>query len=264
MVLLLEGNANVRNAPLFLYSLGLDAYISVALLNTFKRNNITKGSAFNPTSKSTHESRRNQFTASLGILSLYRFQYRVYQDGIYERMEPAHCSTRECITKHESGETAAECVKLSLPWVYAMTLAAASSMLQWLISQPPFVTWTEIFNVNSELEQSSYVKVPYSPLVIFIALLVGIGMVLAKILNGFWKLKLCVLMRVIAMRLHAVIHEASLIPRISRRYRTPGNPLQISKVSSRLCLTYVLEARYQEVYFTRAKSLSFRHNAHER
>lgn len=77
---------------------------------------------------------------------------------------------------------------LSLPWTYALPLAVASSVLHWLISQSLFVSRTEILNTRGEPEPISYMNVGYNPLAILIALLFGVSMVLAMILNGFRKL----------------------------------------------------------------------------
>jgi hypothetical protein len=45
------------------------------------------------------------------------------------------------------------------------------------------------------MELISYMEVGYSPLAFLLALLFGMGMVLSLILNGFRKLKPCVLVR---------------------------------------------------------------------
>ncbi|KAL2064650.1 hypothetical protein VTL71DRAFT_3788 [Oculimacula yallundae] len=77
---------------------------------------------------------------------------------------------------------------LSLPWTYALPLAVASSVLHWLISQSLFVSRTEVLDARGEPEPLSYMNVGYNPLAILLALLFGVSMVLAMILNGFKKL----------------------------------------------------------------------------
>lgn len=78
---------------------------------------------------------------------------------------------------------------LSLPWTYGLPLAAASSLLHWLISQSLFIARTEVLNTEGEPESISYMEVGYSPLAILFALLFGTGMVLIMVANGARKLK---------------------------------------------------------------------------
>lgn len=78
---------------------------------------------------------------------------------------------------------------LSLPWTYALPLAAASSMLHWLISQALFIARTEILNTAGDPEPISYMEVGYSPLAILFALLFGSSMVIGMVINGARKLK---------------------------------------------------------------------------
>jgi len=78
---------------------------------------------------------------------------------------------------------------LSLPWTYALPLAAASSVLHWLISQSLFVARTEVLSTEGEPEPVSYMAVGYSPLAILFSLLFGSAMVLGMIVNGARKLK---------------------------------------------------------------------------
>jgi hypothetical protein len=78
---------------------------------------------------------------------------------------------------------------LSLPWTYALPLAAASSMLHWLISQALFVARTEILSTEGVAEPVSYMEVGFSPLAILVALLFGSFMVIGMVINGARKLK---------------------------------------------------------------------------
>ena len=78
---------------------------------------------------------------------------------------------------------------LSLPWTYALPLAAASSMLHWLISQALFVTRTEILSTDGVVEPVSYMVIGFSPLAILLALLFGGCMVIGMVINGGRKVE---------------------------------------------------------------------------
>ncbi|KAH8591808.1 hypothetical protein B0O99DRAFT_631704 [Bisporella sp. PMI_857] len=78
---------------------------------------------------------------------------------------------------------------LSLPWTYGLPLAAASSVLHWLISQSLFVARTAVLTTSGEVEPLSYMSIGYSPLAILISLLFGLMMVITMVVNGSRKLK---------------------------------------------------------------------------
>ena len=82
---------------------------------------------------------------------------------------------------------------LSLPWTYSLPLALSSMAIHYLISQSLFIARTEVLSPLGKVEEVSYMEVGYSPLAILLALLFGSGMVTAMILNGFRKLKPCIL-----------------------------------------------------------------------
>jgi len=77
---------------------------------------------------------------------------------------------------------------LSLPWTYGLPLAAASSILHWLISQSLFVARTAVLDSYGRTELPSYMAIGYSPLAILLSVLFGSSMVLAMIINGSRKL----------------------------------------------------------------------------
>jgi len=82
---------------------------------------------------------------------------------------------------------------LSLPWIYALPLAIASSFLHWLISQSLFIARTKVIDSTGAVEPVAYMDVGYSPLAILIALLFGCSMVVVIVANGCRKLRPCVL-----------------------------------------------------------------------
>ena len=77
---------------------------------------------------------------------------------------------------------------LSLPWTYGFPLAAASSLLHWLISQSLFVARTAILDTHGNTEPISYMAIGYSPLAILVSIAFGSAMVITMIINGARKL----------------------------------------------------------------------------
>ena len=77
---------------------------------------------------------------------------------------------------------------LSLPWTYGLPLAAASSILHWLISQSLFVARTAVLDTYGATEPLSYMVIGYSPLAILLSVTFGSVMVLTMMINGARKL----------------------------------------------------------------------------
>lgn len=96
---------------------------------------------------------------------------------------------------------------LSLPWTYGLPLAISSSVLHWLISQALFLSRTEILDTYGQTEENSYMEIGYSPLAILLALLFGLGMVVAMILNGLRKLTSGVLVGNNSLAIAAACHR---------------------------------------------------------
>lgn len=96
---------------------------------------------------------------------------------------------------------------LSLPWTYALPLSAASATLHYLISQSLFIARTEILDTMGEPEPVSYMQLAYSPLAWLVAALFGTMMVVGMVLNGFRKLKPCVLVGNNSLAIAAACHN---------------------------------------------------------
>ncbi|CAG8949656.1 hypothetical protein HYFRA_00007890 [Hymenoscyphus fraxineus] len=96
---------------------------------------------------------------------------------------------------------------LSLPWTYALPVATASAILHYLVSQSLFITRTEILNTNGEPEPISFMQLAYSPLAWLLATLFGLMMVLCLIVNGFRRLKPCVLVANNSLAIAAACHN---------------------------------------------------------
>jgi hypothetical protein len=150
--------------PSPLYSLGFDAYNSVAVLSMFKLNNIK---AFDYTST-------NELLAMVAVSNLPQVLisclYLAY-NSVYTSMASTDEWSRLTVQRKALRTTNPVGIQrstfwLSLPWTYNLAIAAAGSVLNWLISRSVFRGAYGNFNVNVESEQFSYMEVGCSPLTI--------------------------------------------------------------------------------------------------
>jgi hypothetical protein len=195
-LLLKMGNSNLADESISIpnpYSIGFGTYNSYATLNIFSTSE-TSPTAEDFSSNSLLLSMVTVANLPQVIVSCLYFAYNtVYTSMVSADEFSRFGSHRKALrTTNPRGEQRST-YWLSLPWTYALPIAATSSVLHWLISQSLFIARTEILDTYGQPESISYMEVGYSPLAILLALLFGSGMVLGLILNGFRKLRPCVL-----------------------------------------------------------------------
>jgi hypothetical protein len=78
-----------------------------------------------------------------------------------------------------------------------------------MISQSLFVTRTEILDTNGAPEPISFMEIGYSPIAILTSLLFGSAMVVGLVLNGYRKLRPCVLVGNNSLAISAACHRPS-------------------------------------------------------
>jgi hypothetical protein len=190
------GNSNLTNESLSIpnpYSIGFGTYNSYATLNIFP---------ISETSPTVEDFSSNSLLLSMVtvanlpqvIVSCLYFAYNTVYTSMVSADEFSRFSShRKALRTTNPRGDQRSTYWLSLPWTYALPIAAASSLLHWLISQSLFIARTEILDTYGQPESISYMEVGYSPLAILLALLFGSGMVLGLVLNGSRKLRPCVL-----------------------------------------------------------------------
>ncbi|KAH9206756.1 hypothetical protein DL95DRAFT_396674 [Leptodontidium sp. 2 PMI_412] len=170
------------------YSIGFGTYSEYAILNIFSsgQSNLTAEDFDSNTTLIALVALANLPQV---IVSCLYFAYNTIYTSMVSADEWSRFTVnRKALRTTEPRGEQRSTYWLSLPWTYALPLAVASSILHWLISQSLFISRTEILDTYGEPEPLSYMNVGYNPLAILIALLFGVMMVLAMILNGFRKL----------------------------------------------------------------------------
>lgn len=76
-----------------------------------------------------------------------------------------------------------------------------------MISQSLFVARTEILDTYGAPESISYMEIGYSPIAILTSLLFGSAMVLGMVLNGYRKLRPCILVGNNSLAIAAACHR---------------------------------------------------------
>jgi hypothetical protein len=175
------------------YTIGFGTFDPLATLNIFA-NSSTSSTADEFASTSLLLSMVTVANLPQVIVSCLYFAYNTIYTSMVSADEFSRFSShRKALrTTNPRGEQRST-YWLSLPWTYALPIAACSSVLHWLISQSLFIARTEVLDTYGQPESISFMEVGYSPLAILLALLFGSGMVLGLILNGLRKLKPCVL-----------------------------------------------------------------------
>ena len=177
----LMGNAGDQYASP--YSIGFGQYNAAATLNIFYSDDPS-----NEEFSSNSLLLAMVFVANLPqvIVSCLYFAYNTIYTSMVSADEWSRFTAHRKVlrTTDPQGEQRST-YWLSLPWTYAITLAIATSVLHWLISQSLFISRTEVLDTYGQAEQISYMEVGYSPLAILLATLFGSAMVKA---NGGWFL----------------------------------------------------------------------------